>query len=104
MGFALISNLVRGPLGPPGGQLVGRALSQNPNERFATAAEMLQALQAIVQPASREEVGRVVRELAPQELALRAGYLRQSSPGVETTGLDPELRLGFYEIVRALRK
>jgi serine/threonine-protein kinase len=81
--------------------LVKRALSHDPAHRFPTAAEMLRQFLTIVPPATREEVGQVVRDLAPQEIELRASYLRQSSPGIEAAAMESEARAVLEVLTRA---
>mgnify|MGYP001500085282 CR=1 FL=1 len=109
---ALILVVMQGTVTPPSlargerlpealDQLVRRALSRDPQSRFATAAEMLKELLAIATPASREEVAQVVRELAPVELALRASYLQQRSPSTEVATLEPEAKAILDVLTRA---
>ncbi len=81
--------------------LVSRALSHDPSARWATAAEMAKQLATVTQPASREEVGRLVRELAGEELAKRAAYLRQSAPALQGAALEPEAKAVLDVLTRA---
>jgi serine/threonine-protein kinase len=78
--------------------LIMRALAHEPQQRFDSAADMLKEFLRVTTPASREEVGQVVRDLAPEELALRASYLRQSSPGLVAGELEAEAR-GVLEVL-----
>jgi serine/threonine-protein kinase len=109
---ALVLLVTRGMVSPPSvargerladgyDQLVGRALSQDPSARYATAAEMCKRLMEIEKPASREEVGRWVRDLAASEIASRSGFLRQSSPSLESNALDAESKAVLDVLTRA---
>ena len=101
-GMTVAASLARGERLPEGlDALVARALSQDPGVRFATAAEMAKQVAAVTPAAAREEVGRLVRELAPAELALRASYLRQSTPELESASLEPEAKAVLDVLTRA---
>ena len=66
-GMTIAPSTARGERIPEGlDALVSRALSQDPAGRFPTAAEMAKQLAASTALASREEVGRVVREPAAE--------------------------------------
>jgi eukaryotic-like serine/threonine-protein kinase len=56
-------------------ELVMRGLSHDPAARFATAAEMAEALERAVTPATPREVGLWVRSVAGSKLELRASHL-----------------------------
>ena len=95
-------SIARGEALPPGlDDLIAQALAHDPQDRPATAVAMMQRLLAIAQPAPREVVGALVRELAPQELALRASYTRQSTPGLGSGDLEPEARAILEALTRA---
>jgi len=81
--------------------LVTRALSQVASARFGSAAEMARELASVVQPAPRAEVGRIVRELAPDELALRASYAARSSAELRPAALEPEAKAVLDVLTRA---
>ncbi|MBX3261170.1 MAG: serine/threonine protein kinase [Labilithrix sp.] len=101
-GMTVAPSLARGERLPEGlDALVSRALAQEPTARFATAAEMAALVASVAPAASREEVGRLVRELAPAELALRASYLRQSTPELEAASLEPEAKAVLDVLTRA---
>ncbi|MDF2697191.1 MAG: serine/threonine protein kinase, partial [Labilithrix sp.] len=93
-------SLSRGERLPDGlDALVTRALSQEPAGRYDTAAEMSRQLVSLAPPASREEVGRLVRELASEELGRRGGFLRQSTPSLQV--LEPEAKAVLDVLTRA---
>ena len=109
---ALVLLVTRGMVSPPSvargerlpdgyDELVSRALSQEPAGRFSTAAEMNARLMQVAKPATREEVGRIVRELAPAEIASHASFMRQSSPSLEASALDAESRAVLDVLTRA---
>jgi len=101
-GVSLSASVARGEHLPEGlDALVARALSQEPAGRWTTAAEMAKQLAKYTQPASREEVGRLVRELAPDELSLRASYLRQSSAELHASALEPDAKAVLEILTRA---
>lgn len=101
-GMTVAPSTVRGERLPEGlDALVTRALSQQLGARWATAAEMSKRLSSIAAPASREEVGRVVRELAAEEIASRAASLRQSAPELQRAVLEPEAKAVLDVLTRA---
>jgi serine/threonine-protein kinase len=81
--------------------LVKRTLSQDPALRPSSASELLKQLLEIGQPAPRDEVSRVVHDLAPEELALRRAYLRQSTPNIEVKSMESEARAVLEVLTRA---
>lgn len=109
---ALVLLVTRGMVSPPSvargerlangyDELVSKALAQEPSGRFTTAAEMNKRLMEIEKPATREEVGRLVRELAPGEIASRANFMRGSSPSLEVSALDAESKAVLDVLTRA---
>ncbi|MBX3203515.1 MAG: serine/threonine protein kinase [Labilithrix sp.] len=101
-GMTVVPSLARGERLPDGlDALVSRALSQDPTLRFATAVEMAKQVANVTPSASREEIGSLVRELAPAELALRASYLRQSTPELQVASLEPEAKAVLDVLTRA---
>ncbi|MBW2527310.1 MAG: serine/threonine protein kinase, partial [Deltaproteobacteria bacterium] len=56
-------------------EIVMRGLAANPEDRFATAREMAQALEKAVPPASSADVGEWVEQLADQALSSRAARI-----------------------------
>jgi serine/threonine-protein kinase len=58
-------------------QVVSRGLAPRPEDRFATALEMAEALERAVRPATRAEVAAWVEELAGDVLRERAGYVAE---------------------------
>ena len=54
-----------------------RGLAPNPDDRFATALEMAEAVADVLAPASQLDVARWVRQVAGDELEIRAGMLHQ---------------------------
>ena len=109
---ALVLLVTRGMVSPPSiargerlapgyDELVARALSQEPSARFSTTAEMSKRLLEIAKPASRQEVGRLVRELAADEIASRSQFLRQSSPSLDASSLDAESKAVLDVLTRA---
>jgi serine/threonine-protein kinase len=95
------SDARREPLPPGLDDLIAQALAHDPANRPATTTEMMQRLVAIAQPAPREVVGALVRELAPKELELRASYTQQSTPGLGSGDLEPEARAILDALTRA---
>jgi serine/threonine-protein kinase len=98
------ASLARGEHLPDGlDDMIRQALSHDIPARFATTLEMMNRLVAIVPPASREEVSRIVRELAPQELELRSSYVKQSSSpsSLDVNTLEPEARAVLDVLTRA---
>jgi serine/threonine-protein kinase len=81
--------------------LIQRAVSHDPAARQPSAVEMMRDLVGIVEPAPREEVSSLVRDLASAELALRASYGRQSTPSIESGSLEPEARAVLDVLTRA---
>jgi serine/threonine-protein kinase len=81
----VFGNVLEGVVPPPSTRAAGlpaeldrvvlRALARDPEARFSTALEMAEALQAALQPASRQEVGAWVEELVGDVLARRAEAL-----------------------------
>jgi serine/threonine protein kinase len=59
-------------------QVVLRALERDPSKRFLTAEDMARALNAALAPADPETVTRRVKIVAADELARRAGLLREN--------------------------
>lgn len=104
-GMTTAPSVARGERIPEGiDQLVSRALSQDPAARFANAAEMSRRLVEVVTPAPKEEVGRLVRELMPQEVAARASFMKPpspSSPSLSGMPLDQESRAVLDVLTRA---
>ena len=101
-GTTLAPSTARGERLPDGlDALVTRALSQDAAARWSTAAEMSKRLASVAEPASREEVGRLVRELAGEQLASRAAYLRHSAPDLQRAALEPEAKAVLDVLTRA---
>ena len=101
-GMSTAPSVARGEALPEGlDNVVGRALSQEPSARWTTSAEMVKQLAKVMPPASREEIGRLVRELAPEELAVRSSYLRQSAPDLQVAALEPEAKAVLEVLTRA---
>lgn len=101
-GMTVPPSTARGERLPEGlDQLATRALSQDPSGRWATAAEMSKQLAAVTPLASREEVGRLVRELAHEEIAVRGAYLRGSAPALQGAALEPEAKAVLDVLTRA---
>ncbi|MGO8999716.1 MAG: protein kinase domain-containing protein [Polyangiaceae bacterium] len=59
--------------------VVLRALERDPSKRFLTGEEMACALEAAVPPATAASVGEWVATVAAEELAFRAGLLREET-------------------------
>lgn len=109
---ALVLLVTRGMVSPPSvargerlapgyDDLVARALSQEPSARFSTTAEMSRRLLEIEKPASREEVGRFVRELAWDQISSRSQFMRASSPALDVAALDAESKAVLDVLTRA---
>ena len=70
-----------------------RALDRDPEARFATAAEMADALERCIPPASRAEVGAIVVAAAGEKLAARAALIAGAAePDVAADGIDEPTR------------
>ncbi|MGZ3457611.1 MAG: serine/threonine-protein kinase [Archangium sp.] len=66
-------------------QVLERALAKNPRDRFASALQMAEALEAVCPPASEADVGRLMAEHFPERLLgferLERVHLAQESTG-----------------------
>jgi serine/threonine protein kinase len=101
-GMTVSPSVARGERLPDGyDQLVSRALSQDPTARFSTTSEMSHALSQIGKPASRDEIGRFVRDLVPKEIESRAQFMKPSSPGITARSLDDESMAVLDVLTRA---
>ncbi|MBX3226168.1 MAG: serine/threonine protein kinase [Labilithrix sp.] len=98
-------SVTRGERLPEGlDQLVERALAQDPAARFATTAEMSRRLTEVVKPASRDEVGQLVRGLCPQETEARARFFKSptpSSPSFSASVMNAESKAVLEVLTRA---
>jgi serine/threonine-protein kinase len=107
-GAATIDKVLKGNVEPPSKyasgvplaleQLVLRALAHDPAERFATGAEMAQALAACVPPAPPEEVAAWVVEAAGEALSRR----RPDVVGKPAPPTTPDVELPDLTINEAL--
>lgn len=84
-------------------ELVMRALSRRPTDRFATALEMAEALFEAVSPASSTEVGKWCRRLARESLGARESLVAQiesdSAPASLPAGAsDPSLQAALVTL------
>lgn len=68
-------------------QAVLRGLERDPDARFQTAAEMEQAIEAAVRPASRAQVAAWVERLAGEALARRIEIMRRIETGEADSGV-----------------
>ena len=59
------------------GPVLRRGLARSPHERFATAREMIVALERAVRPAPARRVGQWVQKLARETLRQRAAYVEE---------------------------
>ncbi|HEU4539329.1 MAG TPA: protein kinase, partial [Polyangiaceae bacterium] len=76
------------PETPPAlAQIVARALSRDPDERFPDAQAMARALRGALPLAGNDEVGAWVRSLAAESLAARADALRKAQQAIAARGL-----------------
>jgi serine/threonine-protein kinase len=76
--------------------VVMRALERSPEERFATAAEMFEAIERCVGVASAERVAEVVRALVGGAGAVEASVVEQSAAGaMGAVGARGEVGAGF---------
>lgn len=95
-------SLTRGERLPDGlDRLIERSLSYAPGGRPSTAMEMQGALAALAPAAARSEVGQLVRQLVPEEIAKRVELNRGSSPTMPTARLEPEARAVLEVLTRA---
>ena len=86
-----LPSMLRHGVPPALDAVVMRGLSRDPAERFQTALEMEEALEAVMPPAPVREVAAYVREQGTGELARRADTVRlvedvSSDPAREVTG------------------
>jgi eukaryotic-like serine/threonine-protein kinase len=84
--------------------LVMKGLARNPDDRFATAKDMAEALVRAVSPSLPMEVGAYVEQMAGEGLAQRAAVLAEieSSSGKSTLPFAPESSRGPSDEVPTL--
>lgn len=85
--FAAPSSIVPG-LPPALDEVVAKGLARNPNDRYATAMEMADALEAAMLPATVREIGPWVERIAATVLTSRAELLAE----VESASTEAEIR------------